>query len=138
MTSTPSRQQSTRPWPDPDVSAVEMDPPTPSTSYSEGTLDSSAGTLVNYKQTERFKIPTYSDNIQGLLDKGEIYKDWSKFIEETAFHAIAHYPMQDRGEYADFGRFMYSKFPCIKHKGAEPWVSKSCANATVQLHCMEF
>lgn len=61
-----------------------------------------------------------------LLRKGEIFKEWDKFIEETAYFILSKpVKFESRGMYADFGRLMYLNYPCIGHKAyGEPWVSK--------------
>jgi hypothetical protein len=71
-------------------------------------------------------IPTYSPIIKNLLEKGEIFKEWDKFIEETAYFILSR-PMkfESRGIYADFGRLMYQRYPCIGHQEcSDPWVSR--------------
>lgn len=61
--------------------------------------------------------------IQTLLQTGEIYKEWDRFVEETAYHVLAVGDFSSRGQYEDFGRFMVSKHPRIAHKAMkEPWV----------------
>ncbi|KAK3097051.1 hypothetical protein FSP39_005919 [Pinctada imbricata] len=67
-------------------------------------------------------IPTYSPLISDLLKTGEINKEWDKFIEETAYYLAGKGNFETRGIYADFGRLMYQKFPCIGHKAfSDPW-----------------
>lgn len=69
-------------------------------------------------------IPSYSPVIRSLLEKGEIYKEWDKMIEETAYHVLSVGNFETKGIYTDFGRLMYSKFPCIGHSATkDPWVS---------------
>ncbi|XP_061185210.1 uncharacterized protein LOC133193269 [Saccostrea echinata] len=67
-------------------------------------------------------VPAYSPVIVSLLDSGEIMKEWDKFIEETAYHVLSVGNFESRGLYADFGRLMTTKYPCIGHKSLkEPW-----------------
>lgn len=89
---------------------------------SNADLSTSSTSASGYSQCA-FTLPKYSDHIQTLLDSQEVHKEWPKFIEETAYHVIANHRMQDRGDYAEFGRYVYTKYPCVKHKGPEPWVS---------------
>lgn len=37
---------------------------------------------------ERY-IPSYSLVIRSLLEKGELYKEWDKMIEETAYYVLS-------------------------------------------------
>lgn len=68
-------------------------------------------------------VPKYSSMIQTLLQTGEIYKEWDRFVEETAYHVLAVGDFSSRGQYEDFGRLMVSKHPSIAHKAMkEPWV----------------
>ncbi|XP_061170969.1 uncharacterized protein LOC133180470 [Saccostrea echinata] len=67
-------------------------------------------------------IPSYSPVVRSLLEKGEIYKEWDKMIEETAYHVLSVGNFETKGIYTDFGRLMYSKFPCIGHSATkDPW-----------------
>ncbi|XP_062578362.1 uncharacterized protein LOC134240278 isoform X3 [Saccostrea cucullata] len=67
-------------------------------------------------------VPAYSPLIVSLLASGEIMKEWDKFIEETAYHVLSVGNFESRGLYADFGRLMTTKYPCIGHKSLkEPW-----------------
>lgn len=68
-------------------------------------------------------IPTYSPLIKELLSKGEIYKEWDKFVEETAYFILSRpAKFESRGMYADFGRMMYQRYPCIGHNAfGDPW-----------------
>lgn len=48
-------------------------------------------------------IPTYPPHIEGLLQRGEMFKEWDKFIEETAYFIISRpEKLQSRGVYEDF------------------------------------
>lgn len=69
-------------------------------------------------------IPTYSPLIKELLSKGEIFKEWDKFVEETAYFILSRpAKFESRGMYADFGRMMYQRYPCIGHNAfGDPWV----------------
>lgn len=69
-------------------------------------------------------IPTYSPLIKELLSKGEIFKEWDKFVEETAYFILSRpAKLESRGMYADFGRMMYQRYPSIGHKAFnDPWV----------------
>lgn len=68
-------------------------------------------------------IPTYSPLIKELLSKGEIFKEWDKFVEETAYFILSRpAKFESRGMYADFGRMMYQRYPCIGHNAfGDPW-----------------
>lgn len=70
-------------------------------------------------------IPTYSPHIESLLQRGEVFKDWDKFIEETAYFIISRpEKFQSRGLYEDFGRLMYQKYNCIGYSSfGNPWVN---------------
>lgn len=68
-------------------------------------------------------IPSFSPVIRSLLEKGEVYKEWDRFVEETAYHVLAIGDFETRGTYGDFGRLMYNKYPCIGHNAfKDPWV----------------
>ncbi|XP_062615241.1 uncharacterized protein LOC134276974 [Saccostrea cucullata] len=76
----------------------------------------------NYADPSTF-IPAYSPMIKDLLIKEEIFKEWDKFIEETAYFILSRpAKFESRGLYADFGRIMYQNYPCIGHQAyGEPW-----------------
>lgn len=79
--------------------------------------------LQDYTDVSSF-IPTYSLLIKELLSKKEIFKEWDKFDEETAYFILSRPgKFESRGMYADFVRMMYQRYPCIGHKAfGDPWV----------------
>jgi hypothetical protein len=70
-------------------------------------------------------MSSYSPHTESLLQKGEVFKDWDKFIEETAYFIISRpQKFESRGLYEEFGRLMYQKYTCIGHPSfGNPWVN---------------
>ncbi len=82
-----------------------------------------------------YPMPKYSAPIQHLLEEKRIHEDWNKFVEETAYHVLLHpTKFRDRGDFAEFGRLMCGKYPCIKRRGRNPWVSTCMMYLISYLH----
>ena len=69
------------------------------------------------------RLPKFSTRIQQQLEKADITADLDKLVEECAYHIISCGDMKDRGLYDEFGRLMWTHYPCIEHPGTHPWVS---------------
>lgn len=109
---------------------VMVDPPEQSKSFcvnSAGTSNSEISSSAERTciSIESY-IPDYSKPIKKLLHDGDIYKEWDRFVEETAYHVLSVGNFTSRGIYHEFGRLMYSRYPCIGHPAMkDPWVSNA-------------
>jgi len=72
-------------------------------------------------------LPMYSTRIKDVLEKGNVLVDLDLFIEETAYHVIAHGDMKSKEEYNDFGRRLVAAYPCLEFSGKKTkWVHFHC------------
>lgn len=61
-----------------------------------------------------FFIFIYFLLIKEFLSKGEIFKEWDKFVEEIVYFILLRFvKFESRGMYVDFGRMMYQCYFCI-------------------------
>ena len=50
--------------------------------------------------------------------------DFDMFIEETAYHIIAHGDMKTKDQYVQFGRRLLAAYPCLEFPGQKTsWVT---------------
>ena len=72
-------------------------------------------------------LPMYSTRIKDVLEKGNVLVDLDLFIEETAYHVIAHGDMKSKEEYDDFGRRLVAAYPCLEFSEKKTkWVRFHC------------
>lgn len=79
-------------------------------------LSSSAGKEIS--------LPNYSTRILDVLAKGQVLLDFDHFIEETAYHVLAHGDMTSKADYEAYGKRLLLKYPCLEFPGRKnDWVN---------------
>lgn len=94
-------------------------------SGNPGVMESASGSDsggIDFIDIHKY-IPTYSGTISLLLANNDIIKEFSKFIEETAYHVLSLGEFKSKDLYSELGRLLYQKYPCIGFStGSQPWV----------------
>ena len=72
---------------------------------------------------KQIPLPNYSTRVRDVLSKGQVLLDFDHFIEETAYHIIAHGDMTLKAEYEEYGKRLLLEYPCLEFPGRKhDWV----------------
>ena len=62
-------------------------------------------------------------NSKNTFHQGDSLHVWDDLTNDLVEHILAHPRIKGKHEFAELGRWVWQRYPCVKREGKKPWVS---------------